>query len=48
MLFYPISMVRHSDLDVLIFDHAGTDYDGPGDTSAGWDYLDNKSFCYQM
>ena len=29
------------------FDHPGTDYDGPGDTSAGWDYLDNKSFCYK-
>jgi hypothetical protein len=31
-----------------VFDHPGTDYDGPGDTSAGWDYLDNKSFCYPM
>jgi hypothetical protein len=32
---------------VGVFDHAGTDYDGFGDTSAGWDYLDNKSFCYK-
>ena len=28
------------------FDHAGTDYTGPDDTSAGWDHLENKSICF--
>ena len=29
------------------FDHSGTDYDGPSGINDGWDYLDNKSLCYQ-
>ena len=31
-----------------VFDQPGMDYDGPKGFSNGWDYLDNKSFCYQM
>ncbi len=30
------------------FDHAGTDYDGPGGSNDGVDYLDGKIFCYDV
>lgn len=31
-----------------LFDHAGSDYDGPGGSADGVDYLDGRNFCFNV
>ena len=42
-----ISNSASASIPLGVFDQPGMDYDGPNGMKDGWDYLENKSFCYQ-